>query len=318
MGRLSILLAITVALFAASAGAQDAPPPEAPTPTPEAEPERAPNEAQREHIAALSDRAARELDREELSSAELTLDEAARLLPRRRAEGRPDPLRRRIARLKGRLVAAFCARALDQLAQGRHGAAQVTLDRAAEIQESIEAVDPRAAELAADPIVEARGAVRRTSQDRALAQAERAESVGQYRRAVALYGEAAELGADVDARIRHIYSLRLDPLLAVAMSAVVPGSGQLYSDRELPAALFFIGVAASVVSGIVLAASADSRYDQYLAATNGSDAARLYDGVRERWAFAITLLSVGGALYIWNLVDSFLGAKAWNSEHLEE
>ncbi len=150
-----------------------------------------------------------------------------------------------------------------------------------------------------------------------LVRAKAAESTGDIRIARLLYEKAARDGQSPEAQksLERIEAMRLDPLLNLGLSAIVPGLGQLNSDRALPAAGFFFGTALSLGGGLVLAMSAEDRYDQYQAATDPDKAADLYEGINTRWNLGLVLFGTAAALYIWNLVDVYANSVSYNREN---
>jgi len=150
-----------------------------------------------------------------------------------------------------------------------------------------------------------------------LLRAKAAERTGDIRIARLLYKKAAS-GAqspEAERNLRRIEAMREDPLLNLGLSAVVPGLGQLYAGRGLPAVGFFFGTALTLGGGLALAMSAHDRYDQYQAATNPDRAAELYDGINMRWNIALVLFGTAAALYLWNLVDVYANSVSYNREN---
>lgn len=150
-----------------------------------------------------------------------------------------------------------------------------------------------------------------------LIRAKDAERTGDIRIARLLYEKAANGGHSSEAKqnLKRIEGMRQSPVLNLGLSAVVPGLGQLYAGRALPAAGFFVGTALSLGGGLVLAMSAQDRYDQYQEATDPDRAAELYDGINTRWNFALVLFGTATALYIWNLVDVYANSVSYNREN---
>lgn len=150
-----------------------------------------------------------------------------------------------------------------------------------------------------------------------LVRAKTAERKGDIRIARLLYEKAARDGqsSEAERNLKRIDTMRLDPWLNLALSAVVPGLGQLNSDRALPAIGFFFGTALSLGGGLALAMSADDRYDQYQAATSPERAEQLYDGINTRWNLGLVLFGTAAAFYIWNLVDVYANSVSFNREN---
>ncbi|MBN1654398.1 MAG: hypothetical protein JXA30_11570 [Deltaproteobacteria bacterium] len=150
-----------------------------------------------------------------------------------------------------------------------------------------------------------------------LLKAKRAESKGDIRIARLLYETAARDGRSPEAarNLKRLEEMRLNPGLNLGLSIVVPGLGQLNSRRILPAAGFFFGTALALGGGMVLAISAENRYDQYQAATNPEKAASLYDGINTRWNMGLVLFGTAAALYIWNLIDVYVSSVNYNREN---
>jgi hypothetical protein len=147
-----------------------------------------------------------------------------------------------------------------------------------------------------------------------LLRAKAAEKKGDIRIARLLYEKAARDGQSPEAQknLERVEGMRQNPGLNFALSAVVPGLGQLNAGRPIPAAGFFFGTAIAIGGGLALAISAENRYDQYHAATDPDRAAELYDGINTRWDFGLVLFGTAAAIYIWNLIDVYANSVSYN------
>ncbi len=97
------------------------------------------------------------------------------------------------------------------------------------------------------------------------------------------------------------------PGLALALSSVLPGVGQLTDRRPLPALGFFLGTAIPAVAGVLLVRAADSQYANYQNATDGQRAADLYSSTHTLWISGVVAFSVAGAAWLWNVIDAYGG-----------
>jgi hypothetical protein len=189
--------------------------------------------------------------------------------------------------------------------------AQTLLERARAVAPS-SAHDPEAGKRADERLAQGHRALAEASVAATLAQGREAEQRRDLRRALSLYRSAADEGADVSADFARIEAQRRTPLLEGGMSTIVPGLGQVTHGRPLVGGLFFAGTGVAILGGVLLNASAESRYDQYQAATDPAAAARRYDGINARWRGALVLFGAAAILHVWNIYDAYADARSFN------
>jgi hypothetical protein len=212
---------------------------------------------------------------------------------------------------------AISAKIEDQIQKNKLRKAEQLYSKATLIYEASTIPDPVRADRSKGLLEAVEVKLRNAQVAETLLRAKAAESKGDIRIARLLYEKAARDGRSSEAKqnLERIEAMRLDPGLNLGLSAIVPGLGQLNSDRALPALGFFFGTALTIGGGLALAISAENRYDQYQEATNPDSAAELYDGINTRWNLGLVLFGTAAALYIWNLVDAYANSVTYNREN---
>jgi hypothetical protein len=179
------------------------------------------------------------------------------------------------------------------------------------------AVDELAREQAG--LLMARERAQQLETQRQLGEARAAEGRREWREARSRYvALSSDNGIGTHARegIARIDEHRRSPIVASVLSMAIPGAGQVYVGRPGRGIGFLLGTAAAFAGGTLLYLEADQRHSQYSAARDAATATNRYDETRQLWLGSLIAFGVGGALWLWNVLDARSGAATWNSERI--
>ncbi|MDD9944496.1 MAG: hypothetical protein OXU20_25855 [Myxococcales bacterium] len=234
-----------------------------------------------------------------------------------RGEGAPGNVVGAIAQAQAKYVDAAVGLSEKAALAGKYDAAIAHADRARTMLALLVRSDSPEAELAKRRVAEVDRMLVAHEVGKTLSKAKRAEARNQLRLALFHYREAQRAGMDTQQAIDRLVSQKRSPGLEMALSGIVPGLSQLTHNRLLAGSAFLLATGASAVGGVLLNASAEERYDEYLGATDPERAVELYDGIWPREAGAYALIGTAVVLHIWNIIDAYSDATHHNRMHFQ-
>lgn len=228
-------------------------------------------------------------------------------------------------RLLGRLISARLADARRQRERGDLDGSEGALDVAATHLSRVSLTSPRRAEADNEvshersELTAARDRARAAAMQRLLGAARSTEERGEWRAARSLYSQLlTDRGVGQGARdgITRIDEHRRSPAVASVLSMFLPGTGQMYAGRPGSGIGFLLGTAALFTGGALLYREAEERHAEYRMAREPAAAGDRYDETRQFWIGSLVAFGVGGALWLWNVLDARGSAVTWNEERV--
>lgn len=116
------------------------------------------------------------------------------------------------------------------------------------------------------------------------------------------------------------YIVRKTKLGALYRSTIMPGWGQIYSEKKVKGTIFTVATLGLAIGGISSYIVGNTYYynDKYKNATNSEDATTYYDKAKSTVSLANNLFLATGVMWIVNMVDAYISGEEKKEVNVNE
>lgn len=139
----------------------------------------------------------------------------------------------------------------------------------------------------------------------------------------ASFAQEAENGTDTEQQSAEVVEEDnlVSPIGAMVRSAIFPGWGQFYSRGYIRGSLTILGIGGSVVGALLAQRSFMDRYNAYatyasLYPNDDQGVLDRYEYANQRYKLRMFFLYTGIGVWVYSLIDSYVGANFYNATTL--